>query len=98
MASQLLEYLPEEELPSVLPDALERMDRAVAYSLNMDTRNEGELQNSLNNVKKMFEKMWQKGLVDEAFLEKYAELLKCADIKRNRLEKMNRNEVFTNGK
>ena len=95
---QLLEYLPEEELSSVLPDALERMDRAVAYSLNMDTRNEGELQNSLNNVKKMFEKMWQKGLVDEAFLEKYAELLKCADIKRNRLEKMNRNEVFTNGK
>ena len=36
--------------------------------------------------------------IDEAFLEKYAELLKCADIKRNRLEKMNRNEVFTNGK
>ena len=95
---QLLEYLPGEELYSVLPDAWNRMDRAVAYSLNMDTRNEGELQNSLNNVKKLLEKMWQKGLVDEAFLEKYAELLRRADIKQNRLEKMNRNEVFTNGK
>lgn len=95
---RLLEYLQKKELASALPDALERMDRAVSYSLHMDTRNENELQSSLNNVKKLFEKMCQEGLVDKTFLEKYAELLKCADIKRNRLEKINRNEVFTNGK
>lgn len=95
---QLLEYLPKEKLNSTLLDAMERMDRAVAYSFQMDTRNEDELQNSLKNVKKLLEKMWQEDLVDESFLEKYAELLKCANIKSNRSEIHNRKEVFTNGK
>lgn len=95
---QLLEYLPEDELRTALPDALERMNRAVSYSIHMDTRNEGELQNSLNNVKKLLEKMWQENLVDEVFFEKYAALLKYAGVKWNRSEINNRKEVFTNEK
>ena len=95
---QLLEYLPEDELRTALPDALERMNRAVSYSIHMDIRNEGELQNSLNNVKKLLEKMWQENLVDEVFLKKYAALLNYVDVKWNRSEINNRKEVFTNEK
>ena len=64
----------------------------------MDTRNEDELQNSLNNVKKLLEKMWQENLVDEVFLKKYAALLNYVDVKWNRSEINNRKEVFTNEK
>ena len=83
---------------TALPDALERMNRAVSYSIHMDIRNEGELQNSLNNVKKLLEKMWQENMVDEVFLKKYAALLNYVDVKWNRSEINNRKEVFTNEK
>ena len=47
------------------------MNRAVSYSIHMDIRNEGELQNSLNNVKKLLEKMWQENTGGmKCFLEK----------------------------